>query len=199
MRWSDGSTRGGRIGRPASGEAAPDYAEPILGWRAWDVVDRGGSVSLRSLFFPVIWPPYEPLQANCRRPSLLGALRRQRSRHGAPHAGCECGIYACELDLLGHYLAEPSFGASAVERVAGRVSLWDDVVECDHGWRGARAYPAAIFISTCSLARRSRCDPRRLVAALEGYGVPVCLLEAGSREEFVQALACEPLSIGGER
>jgi hypothetical protein len=184
-----------------STDAAPDYAEPIVGWRAWDVVDDFGGPLLRSLFFPATWPKLRSLQAECKRRPLLARLRRGRQPHAAPLARCECGIYACDLELAASYLEEPpSFDDRLLQRVAGQVALWGDVVECERGWRAEKAYPAAIFVSTCPLGRRaSRRAPRELASQLERYGVPVHLVHAERPEEFVQALACEPMvSIGGD-
>jgi hypothetical protein len=188
-------------GIAGSTDAAPDYAEPIVGWRVWGVVEALGAPLLRSIFYPSIWPRLRSLHAGCERRSLLAPLRRGRQTHAAPLARCDCGIYACELELAAHYLTEPlSLGGGPIQRVAGQVALWGRVVECERGWRGEEAYPAAIFVSTCPLGRaKSRRAPRQLASQLWGYGVPVQLVEAEEPDEFVQALAQEPLiSIGGD-
>jgi len=185
-----------------STDAAPDYAEPIVGWRAWDVVEEFGVPSLRSLYYPATWPRLRSLHAACERRSLLAPLRRGRQPHAAPLARCECGIYACDFELAASFLEEPpSFDKCLLQRVAGQVALWGDVVECERGWRAEEAYPVTIFVSTCPLGRRApRRAPRELASQLETYGVPVHLVHAEGPEEFVKALAREPMmSIGGDQ
>jgi hypothetical protein len=83
-----------------------------------------------------------------------------------------------------------------VHRVVGTVSLWGTVVECEGGWRGALAYPAAIFVP----AARSRplVRPRRLrrpqlpagevAVGLEDYGVPVEVVDAATDRELARLL-----------
>ena len=181
-------------------EQAPDYAEPVLAWRAWDVVVHDDRLALRSLFFPTLWPRRRALYATCDRRSLVRLLRRGRETHPAPQERCECGIYACRLDVLADYLSEPPpLGVAPLQRVAGIVSLWGDVLECERGWRGSVAYPASIFVSTSPLISRHRKAPRELATGLDVYGVPVHVVHAEGPEQFLEALACEPLSIGGVR
>ena len=42
---------------------APDYAEPIVGWRAWLVVVRGGGVAAASVVYDALWLPRRELVA----------------------------------------------------------------------------------------------------------------------------------------
>src|SRR5438046_1016853 len=53
-----------RRARSAVSEA-PDFAEPIIGWRVWRVVGRRSKATLASLFFQTPWLPLEPVRATC--------------------------------------------------------------------------------------------------------------------------------------
>jgi hypothetical protein len=43
--------------------AAPDYIEPIVGWRTWLVVQEGERLRLRSVVYDVLWSPRRELVA----------------------------------------------------------------------------------------------------------------------------------------
>jgi len=155
---------------------APDYAEAIEGWRVWRVVCSDDRYSLGSVVKPTLWPPGEPLQADClRTPPLLGWLLR-RPPHPAPETHCECGIYAAELDYVGQYLADVP-AQPAVARVLGQVSLWGDVVECERGFRASRAYPLRIYVPVDAAVEDDR-YPEELAECLSAYRVPIELLPA---------------------
>jgi hypothetical protein len=156
--------------------AAPDFAEPFEAWRVWRVLWKDGRYSLGSVVKPTLWPVRRSLQADCLHfPSLVAWLRR-RPRHDAPEQGCECGIYATELDQLGQYLIEV-FAGPAAGRVLGRVSLWGTVVECERGFRASSAYPSQIFVPRDAGGHSGR-SAADLAAGLEPYGVPVEVLRA---------------------
>jgi len=65
--------------------SAPDYAEPLIGWRVWCVVDTADGLRLSSVIHDELWPVETELVARCRareRPSntlLLG-----QPQHAAP-------------------------------------------------------------------------------------------------------------------
>jgi hypothetical protein len=91
-------------------------AQPIIGWRAWDVDVDGRLVS------PVqrtVWPVGRPLVAMC------GDEPVERVEPDA-------GIYAVRdvLDIAG--------------KVIGKVALWGSVLECEDGWVAQYAYPYAL-------------------------------------------------------
>ena len=162
--------------------SAPDYIEPIVGWRTWLVVEQAGRFRLRSIVYDALWPPRNELVARClgHSPSQLFPWRR-RSEHDPPARRCGCGIYATrEPEDAAHYLdvrswQEPPSGL----RVIGTVSLWGQVVECTHGWRAASAYPRTIHVPTLRDAHRAQPEQAREIAlALTDYGVPVELLDA---------------------
>jgi hypothetical protein len=126
--------------------AAPDYVEPIVGWRTWLVVCEGEGFRLRSVVFDTLWLQRTELVASC----LRGALSqwRRRREHVPPVCGCGCGIYAAkEPEDAASYLEGRSWAdALSTHRVIGTVSLWGRVIECARGWRASRAYPKTIYV-----------------------------------------------------
>lgn len=179
---------------------APDEVEPRVGWRVWDVVELDGSLRLCSLAFWSIWLPRREATATCRR-SLVDAALTGLPAHAAPQARCTCGIYATRT---AEQVLEFSRGVrrrlDTVHRVAGTVSLWGAVVECEGGWRASHAYPAAIYVPT--FRQRSFRLTRRLTRpslpveeialGLAGYGVPVEIVDCTSERELARLL--EPRS-----
>lgn len=179
--------------RGTEGALAPDYAEPIVAWRLWSVVGDG-HVLLRSLFHPMLWPPRRPLAAACERWRPVARLLDRR--HEPPNDRCSCGIYAADLDVIADYLEEPpGIGVEALPRVVGLVSLWGSVLECEHGWRASRAYPAAIFVPTYSFRPGSRPTPEETALALRAYGVPVEVAVASRPDELIRELGREPYPV----
>jgi hypothetical protein len=159
---------------------APDLAGAIEAWRIWRVVSRDGGYRLCSALKPTVWRRKEPLVAECLHP--LPPLRwlRRRERHGAPDAGCECGVYGAGLEQIGLYLM-PAPAEPALARVVGRVSLWGTVIECERGFRASHAYPLCIYVPVDARGEgRDRCH--ELADSLEDYGVPVYLLPLRTAE-----------------
>jgi hypothetical protein len=157
---------------------APDFAEPLLGWRSWRAVEQpDGRVALTSVVHGVHWPARRELVADCLRQKWEWWPRRHAGReHRTPETKCGCGIYGVAtvtqaLDYLesGHGLVRRPLPA-----VLGIVKLWGRVLECERGWRAAFAYPARLFVVP-SRARGS--ETRRLAEGLGRYGVPVDVLD----------------------
>ena len=172
---------------------APDFIEPVLGWRAWLVVERNGAPRLRSLFVPTIWRPRAELVAECLCPRVLPLPRvLRRPRHDAPGRRCECGVYATDLKTTLRYLRNArGLDDRPLARVLGRVSLWGTVVECDRGWRASHAYPAEIVVPARSLGGDPVVPLEEVALGLSDYGVAVRLVEAGRPKELLEALASE--------
>jgi hypothetical protein len=127
---------------------APDYAAPLVGWRSWLAVWVEGRVRLCSPIYSTLWPPRQATSAVCRatgRWPVPGA-----AEHAAPQERCRCGIYASDSPLTAAalvssaHLREPEYRVE--QPVFGRVSLRGSVVECEHGFRAACAYPAALYV-----------------------------------------------------
>jgi hypothetical protein len=152
---------------------APDYVEPVLGWRMWWAVESGGELHLSSVFYSVTWPHREPLVATCNRFRL--SFWRFGDRHAAPGERCECGVYAAPLKSLRTYL-QGSFRMRRMP-VVGRVALWGTVLEHERGWRASIAYPERLYIATFG---GKDADASRIAEGLGAYGVPVTTLDVST-------------------
>ena len=159
--------------------AAPDYVEPLRGWRVWVVVPTPRGARLRSVVQKTIWPDGSALVAECRRHRLL----RRATGHAAPELACHCGIYATRLGDLEPLLVDAPWDTGT--RVLGQVNLWGDVVECERGWRASRAYPERLYVP----ARGGKLSREEVVSGLAAYRVPVEPLGC-SAAQAVAALAC---------
>lgn len=146
---------------------APDYVEPIVGWRLWRISERGGQSRLRSLFVDDVWPYVEPLEARCAIPRLW---RRSRATHPAPHDDCDCGIYATLWSIVASHLGHSRWHRRPAFAV-GEVALWGTVVEGELGWRSTFAYPQRMFLL---VPRKTDVfHTLRVTSDLERYEVPV--------------------------
>jgi hypothetical protein len=159
---------------------APDYAEPLEGWRVWRVVERNGRFRLGSVIKPTVWPAGRPLAAECLHSRGWWPWRRQS--HDAPEEKCACGIYATTLARIGDY-ARDLLPHDAVARVVGRVSLWGTVVECERGYRASRGYPLELWVPQDDGRGGLRQD--ELVELLADYGVPVAALDGRAQDASV--------------
>jgi len=181
------------------GTSAPDYIDPVRGWRTWLVVQGHDGARLASVSFPALWPRGKRLSAECGRGFHTGAGPPLRIEHRAPSLDCSCGIYATwNLDRATQIAdcATARFrdclGRSVLGAALGEVSLWGTVVECAHGWRAGFAYPARIYVLAPSYGRRSQiASAEELAVDLESYGVPVEALECNSSLEIRRVLADE--------
>jgi hypothetical protein len=164
---------------------APDYVEPMIGWRAWLVVDDEGEVRLSSLGRRLVWVPRCELVANCE----LGF------DHLAPAEHCSCGVYAArETELAATYMARLGAEGGCRHGVIGRVSLWGSVVECENGWRASHAYPERIYVPAGSEPGTVLAEASDLAAALSVYGVPVQVIDSdvsGRRLSLAERSATE--------
>lgn len=138
-------------------------SEPVVGWRAWTVVETVAGPELYSLVYAHAWPAGEPMRKVCEPGGCLAGRWPNQ-----PHA---CGIHAfkerSDAELYpGMWQARRTSGARFSEvYVIGRVSLWGRVVEHERGYRAALAYPFDLFLPG---------EHRVLAAALAGrYGVEV--------------------------
>jgi hypothetical protein len=158
---------------------APDYAEPLVAWRLWEVEDLHRAPRLRSLYRMCFWPVGVPLAARCN----VRGIRLWRAPHRAPVAECRCGIYAVSFEFVSTLALDEILGPPRRTVAIGAVSVWGDVVECEHGLRGAFAYPKRLFVPTaCWRAEQA-------VVGLEDYGVPVELVDAPTMAIAVEAIS----------
>jgi hypothetical protein len=162
---------------------APDYLEPVVGWRVWNLLEVGGEVRLSSLVYGEAWPVRHELSAVCRLGARVAMSSRQRSlpRHCAPYVQCSCGIHATRtLEQGAVYLGSGSEGrSSGAFRVLGRVLIWGSVVEGERGWRGSRAYPERVYLP----AEVSE----KWAFGLAAYGVPIELLDCRNDPEALRS------------
>jgi hypothetical protein len=182
--------------------AAPDYAQPLEGWRVWLVADLEGDARLVSVVYHVPWPARRALAGECLARELRFPRLRQRPRpveHTAPQAECACGIYATrELNSALEYLADcgtrgrhVAAGWPIVQRALGRVHLWGKVVECDVGWRGALAYPERLFLPERTWNGKPVKDLGRIALSLADYGVQVRILDGAGGDAEIEAAVRE--------
>ena len=163
---------------------APDYIEPLIGWRSWAVVRSGADFRLRSIAFTDVWPAREPFLATCYRAVSQFPLRlwRKPRQHAPVTLDCECGIHAAnDLASAAAYLHlyEDLPQRSICHRALGRVALWGTVVEGDLGWRASRAYPQEIFVPAIGAKRGIGLEA--ITQGLSVYGVPITVLDGAGR------------------
>jgi hypothetical protein len=161
--------------------AAPDYVDPLVGWRVWTAARGGRRFRLLSVVYPSLWTPNAPLVSTCLRGRMLW-----RRGHEAPSWNCDCGIYAArDAGTAAEFLRRfPNKGGNL--RVIGRVRLWGRVVESAGGWRASHAYPDELYVPT---AGSRLADPGEVVHDLDDYEIPVSAL---SVDELAAALVTEP-------
>jgi hypothetical protein len=130
----------------AGSDDRPLAIDPVVGWRAWSVVEHDGSYRLASLTRRAEWPPGEPFTAAC-----------DRHTEAVPSERCTCGVYAAtdprDLARLGR------IAGAAV----GEVSLWASVVQHSRGMRGGRAYPARLRLACVACLRDGTGTPATVV------------------------------------
>lgn len=161
---------------------APDFIEPVLGFRTWDL-RSDGFLRPYSRFGAAPWRPGVN-EATCHAaPASHGEGHRE---HRAPHPTCRCGLYAL------HSLRTPQLLPSL--RAVGAIAAWGDLEVHHTGFRAQYACVIGLVEP-----RRAYSTPdllRSLKRAAERYGVPLLAerdLEASVREHAT------PLSPGAPR
>lgn len=142
---------------------APDYFEPVLGWRSWDIDPdyRPGEVPILNSLNGTPWPPGEAMEAQCNR---------TRAHDGVPGRNCSCGLYSANnlahLQSMHYHAYNEEHGRGL--RVVGELNNWGKVFPGTQGWRAQFAYPKVIYVpfEAWELAEGLR----------TGYGVTVKLM-----------------------
>jgi hypothetical protein len=157
--------------------AVPDFAQPFVGWRVWLLSQEPEGYRLKSLVHKVVWEPGRPLVASCLRRRRHLSWVRVPEEHESPDEGCECGVYATQIGMLGEYLH-----LGPIDRplacAFGRVALWGTVLECERGWRASAAYPRHLYLPAERLLFRQRETPEAIAFDLAEYRVPIELVES---------------------
>jgi hypothetical protein len=123
---------------------APDLAAPVVGFRAWRVIDE----QLSSPYIPVRWEG-RLMHAACfpANRNLLFGDGWLASPHASPHARCRCGIYAYHGPERAPYVGEFEW-VGGIVTVWGRIEIHHDGLRAEHariealavrpGWSAAR-------------------------------------------------------------
>lgn len=147
---------GGRpAGRSGHRLIVRDQADPVFGWRYWQLSARRLLRSVTQSEFE--WPPGRVLKAVCVE---VG--------HPAPADRCNCGLYA-NPDL--EALRQHGLCLAPEAIVLGQVALWGKVVDDEPNYRAEFAYPARLSLVVDSLSDDGSAD--ELVEGLAAYRVPV--------------------------
>lgn len=142
--------------------------EPIVGWRAWRVInyERHGGLTeprLQSLTGREKWEPMTRLEGHCvPNKASFGYTDAPRVAHEAPWPNCLCGVWATRERVDSE--REMLQGGSGLYAM-GEVYLWGRVLEFERGWRARYAYPKSLILLGGDEAKAD--ELRRL------YGVPV--------------------------
>ena len=113
--------------------------EPVVAWRRWLVAQTtDGDYRLRSLTWPCVWDPEQPVHA--RHPGRWRSDRHPRT--GTPDWQCYCGIYA----YRDRTQAFP-WSAMPALTVVGSVALWGRIVVHSRGYRAEYAYPQQLRLA----------------------------------------------------
>lgn len=148
---------------------APDFAEPLLGFRAWDLSKEG---YLLSTFDGKSWAPGVN-HATCA--PMIGT----RVQHRAPYPGCGCGFNAF------HSLGDHQLGQIG-SFVIGAIAAWGDIDVYKTGFRAEFACVVALSYNGATTIDRYRALQRAaerhevrllerhdLVAEALRYGAPL--------------------------
>jgi hypothetical protein len=121
---------------------APDFIEPVIGYRSWDLIGLRLASRFCTLWVKksdemdrVLWDG-GALDAEC----VAGTMQTvfQDYDHPVPHRNCSCGIYAyhdpAEMKKLSH-----------TADVAGAVACWGKVIPHTNGFRAQHAQVVALL------------------------------------------------------
>ncbi len=178
-------------------DLAPDLIEPLRAWRVWSVPETDAGWRLSSIHYRQVWEPRSEAAAWCYRSSRIPhAGSAAHDRHLAPVAGCQCGIYGARRpEAAGEYLPlrhgpwESMYVSSEYRhRVVGEIELWGRTLECADGYRASFGYPARLWVPTRRPDGREF-DAASVALGLADYGVPITLLDAGTRDEVLDEIA----------
>jgi len=139
--------------------------EPIIGYRAWKLIDGPEGIPLLySCSQGCCWPPYEPLQAvDAYEPASNPKYLPNGVTLPLSLSQSSVGIYAFNKQELA-----PSYFGD--DHIMGEVYLWGEVIEHEEGYRAQFAYPKELWV-------KKDFDAAMIVRLEETYGVPVIIKE----------------------
>lgn len=135
--------------------AAPDSAEPLLGWRVWTLSGDG-------LLGPITGGPAWTPGENCAV-CFAGPVGGAR-RHSAPGRNCRCGFNALFLPPMNY--------AADTGHALGAIAAWGEIEVYRTGFRAERACVLGLLASPQSRSLHQR----KIEMAGRHYGVRVASL-----------------------
>jgi hypothetical protein len=144
--------------------SAPDFVEPVLGFRVWTVRSDGGLYPYSHLELGA-WSAGQNT-AVCSRfppPTEDGPIP-----HDAPDANCRCGLYAFR-SLGNQGLRFYSHEGATASPVVGAIAAWGDLQVHRTGFRAQHACVLAL----ASHPRMAACERALAERAADRYGVPL--------------------------
>jgi hypothetical protein len=170
------ATDPGRGPRP---DSAPDLVEPVVGFRAWRVIED----RLLSPYIPCRWDG-RVMHAECY-PANRSVVFERRGWLGEPHevpnAACQCGIYAYHRPGV-----RATYGE--FDWLEGIVTVWGRIEVHRDGLRAEHARVEALALPPAGEARRRACahaiaahlgvelvERGDLATAAECFGAPLPL------------------------
>jgi hypothetical protein len=129
--------------------AVPDLVVPVVGFRAWRVIDE----QLSSPYIPVRWEGRR-MHATCLPANRVLTFGEGwlGAPHDSPHPECKCGIYAYVRPQRAPYVGE-------FEWVTGIVTAWGRIEAHREGLRAEHAEIEALALQPgWGAARRDRVE-----------------------------------------
>ena len=120
----------------------PDYAEVMVGWRAWKLNVIQGQPWLESCVHDYTWQPRTESLAECD-----GSYGICQKGGRVPGAKCSCGFYSTKGREHLMTTSYQVYDADAGEyHVIGKVANWGELEEGTLGWRAELSYPMELYL-----------------------------------------------------
>jgi glycine cleavage system H protein len=126
---------------------APDFFEPLIGYRAWHLDKLGELV------------PWSLSGAGAWMPGVNTAVCHSQRKHHPPAADCMCGLYALAS-------AQDRRLHGCDDQIVGAIAAWGDIELHRTGFRAEHA-------AVVALAEPEDCAPERAQLAATRYEVPL--------------------------
>jgi hypothetical protein len=146
-----------------AGDASGLIAEPLQGWRAWQVVEGSSGPELRSWAMGTRWPARRALQSGCAVHGPRPAIHHSCGIHAFDRRE-EALAYIGRRDELSRWFVRHPDQALGI--VLGRVSGWGKAIRHARGWRSQFAYPYDLHLLTSDLGLARALGDRYAVDAV---------------------------------